>query len=126
MLRFLKGTAGALTPSEVSSVDPLPVSSSVLSRVVAAADHATAAAATLVSVALASGTELSGISWSYSAAPTGGRLRLLEGATVVFDIDITAAGPGYIPFHRPKRLAAAGTIELAAAGAGVIGKVNVL
>jgi hypothetical protein len=73
---------------------------------------------------------LSGVAWSYSAAPTGGRLKLEDvSGTIVFDIDITSAGPGFIPFVPPKKNAAANTafiITLYAGGAGIQGKVNVL
>lgn len=73
---------------------------------------------------------ISGVAWSYSAAPTGGRLRIEDvSGTTIFDIDITAAGPGYIPFVPPKKNAALNTamiITLFSGGGAVQGKVNVL
>lgn len=72
---------------------------------------------------------ISGVAWSYSAAPTGGNLKIEDGAgTVLLDMDITAAGPGHVPFTPPKR----GTVNtdlvitLAAPGGAVVGKLNIL
>lgn len=72
---------------------------------------------------------VSGIAWSYSAAPTGGNLKVEDGSGVtVFSADITAAGPGFIPFQAPLKGSTntAMIITLAAGGSGVTGKVNVL
>jgi hypothetical protein len=72
---------------------------------------------------------VSGLAWSYSGAPTGGSLKIEDGAgNTVFAVGVTAAGPGTILFPIPK----AGTVNralvvtLAAGGAGVTGKVSVL
>lgn len=65
----------------------------------------------------------------YSGAPTGGRLTIEDGSgTTVWSIDIPAAGPQTFTFPEGIRGSAntALIITLAAAGAGVSGKVNVL
>jgi len=71
------------------------------------------------------------IQWSYSGAPTGGRLSITDGGVTIFDIDITAAGPGgfglTLPASGGLKSPAAGSaivITLAAGGAGVTGKLN--
>lgn len=74
---------------------------------------------------------LSGIAWSYNGTPTAGRLIIKNNGssgTTVFDIDITAAGPGFIPFNPPKLFGSNVDvfIELFAGGSGVVGKLNVL
>lgn len=72
---------------------------------------------------------ISGIAWSYSAAPTAGNLKVEDGSgTTVFSVDITAAGPGFIPFAAPLKGTAntAMILTLAAGGSGVSGKVNAL
>lgn len=72
---------------------------------------------------------ISGIAWSYSGAPTAGNLKVEDGSgTTVFSVDITAAGPGFIPFSTPLKGTAntAMIITLAAGGSGVSGKVNAL
>jgi hypothetical protein len=72
---------------------------------------------------------LSGIAWSYSAAPTNGNLKVEDGSgTTVFSMDITAAGPGVVYFTPPKlgSLNTALIVTLAAGGASVSGKVSVL
>ena len=72
---------------------------------------------------------LTGVAWSYSAAPTGGNLKIEDGSgTTVFSVDVTAAGPGFIPFDPPLagRANTALIVTLAAGGSGVSGKVNAL
>jgi len=70
-----------------------------------------------------------GVAWSYSAAPTGGNLKVEDGTgTTVFTMDITAAGAGFVPFA-PGLAGRANTaliVTLAAGGSGVSGKVSVL
>lgn len=71
---------------------------------------------------------IGGLSWSYSAAPTGGNLKIENGAgTTVYSVDITAAGPGSIEFPQARRgsSATALIITLAAGGGGITGKLNV-
>lgn len=93
--------------------------------------HATAAAATAVTQTFAAVTgkshRLTALAVSYSAAPTAGRVTISDGATVVFEVDITAAGPLSVPLPQGGLQGTAGaamTVTLGAAGAGVVGKVN--
>lgn len=69
------------------------------------------------------------ISWSYSAAPTGGKLTVTINAVSVYEVDITAAGPGVIDFaHHPLYTGVknqALVVTLAAGGGTVVGKVNI-
>lgn len=131
------GTAG--TPSaDVITVQGAALGTAIptleQSRAAAAADvHAPAVnTAAVVTYAASAGQAhvIGGIAWSYNAAPTGGNLKVEDvSGTTVFSIDITSAGPGFIPFARPKRSAAQNTaliVTLAAAGAAVTGKVSVL
>jgi hypothetical protein len=69
---------------------------------------------------------LGGVYWSYNATPTNGNLQIADGANVIVNIDITAAGAGFLPFTPPKKgsVNTALTITLAAGGAGVSGKIN--
>lgn len=71
---------------------------------------------------------LSGLAYSYSAAPTGGRLTIADGSETVLDLDITAAGENTIEFKPPRKGRAnrAMTVTLAAGGAGITGKLNTL
>lgn len=64
--------------------------------------------------------------WSYSGSPTGGRLTVQDGSGTQRDFDITAGGPGFMPFNPPLSFAVgqAVTLTLAAGGAGVTGKVG--
>jgi hypothetical protein len=89
------------------------------------------AAAAITYSAGASGVQhcLGGVAWSYSATPTSGGLKIEDGSgNIVFQIDITAAGPGYIPFTPPKKgtAATAMIVTLLAPGGAVIGRINVL
>lgn len=68
------------------------------------------------------------LAWSYSGAPTGGRLSITDGGVTVFDVDITAGGHGSIPlgpgFQSGARNAAV-VATLAAGGVGLTGKLSV-
>jgi hypothetical protein len=71
---------------------------------------------------------ISGVLWSYSAAPTGGRLTISNGGATALDIDITGSGPGVLAFD-PAKLGDTGAsvvVTLAAGGAAVVGKVTLL
>jgi len=71
---------------------------------------------------------IDGIAWSYDAAPTNGGLTITDGGSTVFQVAVTAAGPGFFLFPRPLKSAAnsAMVVTLAAGGSGVTGKINVL
>lgn len=109
-----------------------PVSALSISNAAAADIHAPAAnTAAVVTYAATAGVShvIKGIAYSYSAAPTGGNLKVEDGSgTVVFSMDITAAGPGFIPFDAAKKgtVNTAMIVTLAAGGVGVTGKVSVL
>lgn len=65
------------------------------------------------------------IQWSYSAAPTGGRLTVEDGAgNIILDLDITAAGPGGLTLVLIGSANTQMIISLAAGGAAVVGKIN--
>lgn len=99
----------------------------------AAADHHGPAAATAAVVTYAAvptkSHVIGGVAWSYSAAPTGGNLKIEdEAGTVIFEMAITAAGHGFIPFTPPKRgrVNKAMIITLASGAGAVVGKINIL
>ena len=70
---------------------------------------------------------ISGVAWSYNAAPTAGVLTITDGGTTVFTTDVTAGGPGFQDFAPVLRFGAdsAVVVTLAAAGAAVTGIVSV-
>jgi hypothetical protein len=104
------------------------------SRLSAAADvHAPSSNAAAIVTYAAGGAGvvhvISGVAWSYSAAPTGGNLKVENGSGVtVFTMDISTGGAGFIPFPFPKKGSAntAMITTLAAGGSGITGKVSVL
>lgn len=63
--------------------------------------------------------------WSYSAQPTGGQLTITTGGEVIFQIDITEGGPGFLPVQLRGKLGQNLVVTLAAGGGGVTGKINV-
>lgn len=67
-----------------------------------------------------------GVAWSYSAEPTAGNLKIENGATTVFSMDIATAGAGFVPVFGKGSANTALTVTLAAGGADVSGKLNVL
>lgn len=70
------------------------------------------------------------IGWSYSAAPAGGSIALVDSAgspVTYFDLHVTAAGPDGWVFSPPLALPAGlnAVITLAAPGGAVVGKLFV-
>jgi len=65
--------------------------------------------------------------WSYSGDPTGGLLTIAGGG-LNFSVDITAGGPGFVPFYTPIRAADdnAIVITLSAGGDGIVGRLNIM
>lgn len=85
---------------------------------------ATAATATLTNTTK---TIIKGkmVTWSYSAAPTGGKCTLKSGSTSINEWDITAAGPGFMPIDGFNTVAGENLVAVLASGAGtVVGKVG--
>ncbi|HEY6278446.1 MAG TPA: hypothetical protein VIX86_19195 [Streptosporangiaceae bacterium] len=71
---------------------------------------------------------LAALSWSYSAAPAGGVLTAVVNGVTIFQCDITAAGFAAALIAQGGLICQAGqnaVITLAAAGAAVIGRLNV-
>ncbi len=60
--------------------------------------------------------------WSYSAAPTGGRLTITVAGTTVKDMDIIAGGPGGFSFYVVGGINQEVVITLAAGGVGITGR----
>jgi len=73
---------------------------------------------------------IEGIVWSYDGGnqqgATGTTLRVADGATVTFDIDIIAAGWGYVPVRKRGTANTAMTITLLAGGVGTTTKLNII
>lgn len=92
-------------------------------------NDATAGANTIVTITLAA---LDGhrriahhIQWSYSAAPTGGRLFVEDGVgTTILDVDIIAGGQGSMDLFLPGSINTALVFNLAAGSGAIVGKLN--
>lgn len=71
---------------------------------------------------------ISGIAWSYVGGTPVGNLKVEDGSSTVFSMDISSAGAGFIPLLPFKKgtVATAMTVTLAAGGSGVTGKVSIL
>lgn len=96
-------------------------------------ETATSSAGAAVSITFLAQTDsahvISGVAWSYDAAPTGGALSIKDGASdVVYTSDITSAGTSQVLFNPPKqgRSGRSMILTLAAPGGAVVGKVNSL
>ena len=70
---------------------------------------------------------ISGVAWSFSAAPAS-TLTIMDGATVVFSVDLTESGYHSVQFDPPKcgSPSTSLAIVLDAAGGAVTSKLNVL
>lgn len=119
--------SSATDPVYVSGVSATPTTAATTN--VHAPSSNTAAVITYAAGGAGVSHTISAIAWSYSAAPTAGNLKIEDGSgTTVFSVDVTAAGPGFIPFARPLKGTAntAMIVTLAAGGSGVSGKANVI
>ncbi len=90
--------------------------------------HASGGAAVITIAALDSNTtnnqriELEFVGWSYDAAPTGGNLKIESpSGTTLMTLDITAAGPGFIPFSGSCIRGAAGQAMIITLADGSVG-----
>jgi hypothetical protein len=98
----------------------------------ATANSATAAANTAVVITYAADAvnqhTMHGLVVSYAgAAPTGGSVKVENGSgNIVFQADLTAQGPIWLPAPLIGTVNTAMIVTLAAAGASCVGKVNVL
>lgn len=98
--------------------------------------RATAAAntATVITVSAVGSVahEIEMLAWSYDAGGTlsGGRLTVESpSGTYLFDINVTSAGAGFVPFSGSCLKGASGQaliITLAAGGASVVGKLSAI
>jgi hypothetical protein len=86
-----------------------------------------AGAATTITLAAATNYAftIQDIQWSYSAAPTGGKLTIANDGVTELEFDITAAGPGSLSLYFPGTVSKAVVVTLAAPGGAVVGKLNV-
>lgn len=92
------------------------------------ASAATDAVVTLTADSTAFWVISTGVIWSYSAAPTGGRLTVAINSVVIIDIDITAAGPGFLPLPeiRTPLINQGVVVTLYSGGGSVVGKVSLV
>lgn len=68
---------------------------------------------------------IASLSWSYSADPTGGAISIFDGGNLVYQLDVTTSGPGFVPVNLKFSAGAAVTVSLAAGGSAIVGKLNV-
>ena len=116
-------------PTSQFGVNVLPLS---VYELAATPVSATAAANTAVTVTVpATGglaNRIEHLSGSYSAAPTAGTVTVVVNAVTIFQADITAAGLFAVPLPPGGLLCQTGqaaVITLTAAGAAVVGRLNV-
>jgi hypothetical protein len=67
------------------------------------------------------------VQWSYTAAPTGGRLTIAFGAspTTELDVDIISGGPGGFGLDLAGAKNEQMVVTLSAGGSGITGKLNI-
>lgn len=112
--------------ANIGDVDTQPIAHAMAAGNCHAPAGNTAAIVTIAAAGSGVSNVVNGIAWSYDADPTGGNLKIEDGASTVFTLDITNKGPGFIPFFRKGSTNTALVVTLAAGGVGVTGKVNVL
>jgi len=105
----------------------VPVTETASTPVSGTAAANTAVAITIVGVA-GQTIRITHLSWSYSAAPTGGAISVVVNAVTIFQLDDPATTDNFITLPPGGLKCAAGfsaVITLTAAGAAVVGKLNV-
>jgi hypothetical protein len=109
-----------------------PTGTAQVAELAATPVSATAAANTAVVITVngvaGQSIRLEHLSTSYSAAPTGGALTVVVNGVTIWQADIIAGGPTLPPLPPGGLLCQAGqnaVITLTAAGAAVVGRVNV-
>jgi hypothetical protein len=65
------------------------------------------------------------VAWSYDTTPTGGKLTITKGGTVVWEVAITASGPGGLSLAIIGAVNSEVVVTLASGAGAVIGIVNV-
>jgi len=68
---------------------------------------------------------LHGVQWSYAGGTVTGKLTIKNGATTVYETDITATGPGGHTLYIETDIGAVLTVTLGGGGTGVTGKLNI-
>lgn len=146
LLIAAKGLAGGVKATrvypqvndlDVSAANPMPVGGTVTAKPPAAltatshtAASASAGLAATITLAATPGVvhTLSDVAWSFSEAPTAGRVRITSNGVTVFDADVTQAGPGQFVFPTRKGGTAVGHAVVVTADPGggtALAKVNV-
>ena len=93
-------------------------------KLVSKLDSAAATAAVLTVAAQEDGKHIAHkITWSYSAAPTGGKLTV-TGYGTSLEVDITAGGPGSLDLYYVTATNTALVATLSSGGGAIVGKVN--
>jgi len=69
-------------------------------------------------------TIVQNIQWSYDTAPTGGLLTVVSGATTIFSLNVSAAGPGGYNLTLIGGINEAVVVTLASGAGAVVGKLN--
>jgi hypothetical protein len=110
---------------------PVPTKADAVAVAAADVNEPAANTAAVVTYAATASVKhcITGVAWSYSAAPTGGKLTITDDGATVFAMGITTAGAGFVPFAMPKKQAVANkamVVTLAAGGASATGIVSVL
>jgi hypothetical protein len=103
---------------------PVPAATDMMS----AATALNSPAAVVLPGSTTSPNYLGSVEWSYSTAPTGGRLTIATPDGNLRDLDITNAGYAQVVFEPPMDCGTnkTVTISLAAGGAAVTGKLGVV
>ena len=118
------GTPQSLIGGTAGSVPVNPVPSTPVSGTAAVNTQVQVTIAGVASQAI----RLTSLSWSYSGAPTGGTVTVVVNAVTILQLDIAAAGPGFVelpPGGLECALGQSAVITLTAAGAAVVGRLNV-
>jgi hypothetical protein len=100
----------------------------VIPRLVTLTTHAPAANTAAVVTLAASANKrhvIRFLVWSYSAAPTNGRLTITDGGVTKADLDITTSGPGPLILDSVFGVNSAVVVTLAAGSGVVVGKLTV-
>jgi hypothetical protein len=131
MLSSINSSVASGTALPVNIVNSEPLPTNAVPVIITSSDTAASGGNQGINYAQTTNIQHSihGVAWSYSGGnPTSGYLTITDtsNSTIVFQIDITSQGPGFVPFNPPLTTGCGHGMLVYLNGGGQTAKLNVL